>query len=343
MLYVFGDCVFNMRLRSLHRAGVLISLGPKAFSVFAYLLQHRDRVVVKQELNDLLWPGQFVSDAALARCITLLRKAVGDTGKQQEIIKTLYGHGYRFIAGVDERPITPPASAGLTISLPPNSQALDPTVALPGFPLPGQDRPLQSEQSSLPVRNGVPQEVTVLCGTLAHTELLAARLTPEALHRLVCGFFEQAWQAVHRCGGIIQAFLDDGFLALFGVPVPCEDHAWRAVRAAMWLQRSLRTQSAAPDTLGGEPVGVRLGMHTGMVVGQRIGCDQRLTYTALGDTMRVAMRLQHLAEPDTLLLSDATARQVPEAARVEACGPLHVPLGKQRSQQLRPVYRARQP
>jgi adenylate cyclase len=122
------------------------------------------------------------------------------------------------------------------------------------------------------------------------------------------------------------------------VSVPCEDHAQRAVQAAVQLQQSLGAQGAHHGALGGEAVVIRLGAHTGTVVGRRLGTDRRLTYIAVGDTIRCALRLQQLAEPDTLLLSDATARQVQEGVSVEACGPVHIVLGEQHGQQSRLAY-----
>jgi DNA-binding winged helix-turn-helix (wHTH) protein len=66
--------------------------------VLVYLIRHRDRTITKQELFIHLWPSQFVSDAALARCITAIRKAVQDWGDPQRVIKTLHGRGYHCVA-----------------------------------------------------------------------------------------------------------------------------------------------------------------------------------------------------------------------------------------------------
>ena len=82
----------------------------------------------------------------------------------------------------------------------------------------------------------------------------------------------------------------------------------------------------------------RLGAHTGTVVGQRLGTDRRLTYMAVGDTIRYAIRLQQLAEPNTLLLSDATARRVQGDVTLTVGGPVHIVLGEQNDQQSHPAY-----
>jgi TolB-like protein/DNA-binding winged helix-turn-helix (wHTH) protein len=100
MLYHFGDCVLDDQLYQLSRDGAPIEIEPKVFDVLAYLLHHHDRVVSKDELLEKLWPGQVVSETALTRCIVAARKAVGDDGGKQQIIKTQHGRGYRFIAEV---------------------------------------------------------------------------------------------------------------------------------------------------------------------------------------------------------------------------------------------------
>lgn len=102
MRYHFAQCELDIRLHQLHRDGTVVGIEPKVFDVLAYLLQHRDRMVSKDELLDKLWPGQVVSETTLTRCITSVRKAVGDDGTKQEIIATHHGRGYRFVATVTE-------------------------------------------------------------------------------------------------------------------------------------------------------------------------------------------------------------------------------------------------
>src|SRR5262245_41629695 len=83
------------------------------------LLEDRDRVVSREELCTQVWPGQFVSQATLEGVIRLVRQAVGDSGRTQRIIQTLHGHGYRFVAHVDEFPLADMAGeAARTVALP---------------------------------------------------------------------------------------------------------------------------------------------------------------------------------------------------------------------------------
>src|SRR5262245_33772963 len=98
MQYVFGDYMLDMQRYELRRAGDVIPLDRQGFAVLAYLIEHRDRVVLRQELFDRLWADRFVSDATLQRCLAVIRREFGDSGQGQRVIRTVHGRGYRFIA-----------------------------------------------------------------------------------------------------------------------------------------------------------------------------------------------------------------------------------------------------
>lgn len=101
MGFVFGTFDLDLERRELRHGGVVRPLEPKAFTVLAYLLMHRAHAVSKDELLDTCWPGEFVSEAALTRCVRVIRRAVADDGGRQQVIKTLRGYGYRFVAEVE--------------------------------------------------------------------------------------------------------------------------------------------------------------------------------------------------------------------------------------------------
>jgi len=100
----FGDCELSVERLELRRADKIVDLEPQVFDVLVYLLRHRERVVPKTELLDQIWGNRFVSDSALSSRIKSARRAVGDTGRDQRIIKTIHGRGYRFVAHVIEQP-----------------------------------------------------------------------------------------------------------------------------------------------------------------------------------------------------------------------------------------------
>src|SRR5215510_2174358 len=100
MLYRFADCTLDTQLYILHRAGQSTRLSPKVFETLCYLIEHRDRVVSKQELCEQVWEGYAISDATLESCLRAVRISVGDSGQAQRIIQTQRGYGYRFVAAL---------------------------------------------------------------------------------------------------------------------------------------------------------------------------------------------------------------------------------------------------
>ena len=104
MIYRFGEYELDLELYQLRYAGDSRKLEPKAFNVLRYLIEHRDRIVPKEELLAELWDSQYISDAALNSCIMAARRAVGDSGTTQQVVQTQRGRGYRFIAAVTEVP-----------------------------------------------------------------------------------------------------------------------------------------------------------------------------------------------------------------------------------------------
>src|SRR5918996_2976926 len=102
MIYAFEDHELDLQRYELRYAGKLIKLEPQVFNILVYLIQHRDRVVTKEEILEQLWPGRFVSEATLTSRLMAARRAVGDRGREQRLIQTVHGRGYRFIAAVEE-------------------------------------------------------------------------------------------------------------------------------------------------------------------------------------------------------------------------------------------------
>ena len=154
---------------------------------------------------------------------------------------------------------------------------------------------------------GERKPVTVLFCDIADSTRMAERTGAERMHTVLSAFFEAALAEVHRYEGTVNQFLGDGFMALFGAPLAHEDHARRAVLAALAIRRRIDA-GAMPD--GEAPLRLRIGLNSGMVVVGKIGDNLRMDYTAIGDTTNVAARLQHEAEPGTILVSDSVFRAV---------------------------------
>jgi TolB-like protein len=100
--YLFEDCVLDTDRRELRRGADLLSVTPQVFDVLDYLIRNRERVVSKDDLIAAVWEGRIVSDAALTTRINVARNAIGDSGEDQRLIKTLPRKGFRFVGAVQE-------------------------------------------------------------------------------------------------------------------------------------------------------------------------------------------------------------------------------------------------
>lgn len=98
----FDACELDLDRYELRRDGQPVALEPRAMQILIELIDHRDRVVAKIELLDSVWGDRFVSESALTTQVKELRRAVGDTGREQRIVKTVHGRGYRFVADVHD-------------------------------------------------------------------------------------------------------------------------------------------------------------------------------------------------------------------------------------------------
>ncbi|HKY66185.1 MAG TPA: winged helix-turn-helix domain-containing protein, partial [Acidimicrobiales bacterium] len=98
----FGDVVLDADAMDLVREGRSVAIEPQVMDVLAYLVGHRDRVVPKTELLDQIWGDRFVSESALSSRIKSARRAIGDNGRDQRLIRTIHGRGFRFVGEVHE-------------------------------------------------------------------------------------------------------------------------------------------------------------------------------------------------------------------------------------------------
>jgi class 3 adenylate cyclase/tetratricopeptide (TPR) repeat protein len=179
---------------------------------------------------------------------------------------------------------------------------------------PASYTPRHISEQILAVRGAIEGErkqVSVLFCDIVRSSALAAELGPEEFHLVIDRFFGAALAEVHRYEGTINQFLGDGFMALFGAPIAHEDHARRAVLAALGI--TARAE-----------VNIRIGINSGLVVVGTIGDDLRVDYTAFGDTTVLAARLQVAAEPGAVLVSQQTAGLVRGYFQLEEVAPVQV-------------------
>jgi class 3 adenylate cyclase/tetratricopeptide (TPR) repeat protein len=153
-------------------------------------------------------------------------------------------------------------------------------------------------------------------GSTAYGERVDAEQVYAVVQRAVALMME----AVHRYEGAITQFRGDGVMALFGAPLAHEDSARRAVLAALEMQTALAKDAAAIRERYGFDQKFRVGLHTGLVVVGTISDDLVMDYSAVGDTANLAARLEGMAEPGTVYLSEATWREVRDYFECEALG-----------------------
>ena len=113
-------------------------------------------------------------------------------------------------------------------------------------------------------------------------------------------------EAVHWYEGTVNQVMGDGIMALFGAPIGHEDHAVRACYAALRMQQRVNLYADGIQRAGGTPVHIRVGLNSGEVVVGSIGSDLHMDYTAVGQTTHLAARMEHLANPGSVLITGAT-------------------------------------
>jgi class 3 adenylate cyclase len=166
-------------------------------------------------------------------------------------------------------------------------------------------------------RSGIEREVTILFADIRGFTHLSEGLKAPKVVALLNEVFQLVSDRILERGGTIDKFIGDSVMAYFGAPVSQPDHALRAVSAAVDIQQAIHARmQGTPGAVPELPVEVGIGIHTGTVVVGNIGSDRRTDFTAVGDAVNVAHRLEKLARPGEILVSEAVQRRVRAAARL---------------------------
>ena len=152
------------------------------------------------------------------------------------------------------------------------------------------------------------RQLTIMFCDLVDATALCASLTPEQWRQVVLAYQQAAVNVITRCGGSVAQYLGDGLLVYFGYPQAQEDAAVRAVHAALELVKAVSALDISVSEHESVQLKLRIGIDTGMVVIGDIGAGARREQLALGDTPNIAARLQGLARPDTVVITDPTRR-----------------------------------
>ncbi len=169
---------------------------------------------------------------------------------------------------------------------------------------------------------GVQQELTILFADLRGYTRVAEALAPEELVDVLNGYLAVAVQAVLAFEGTISRYAGDLIMAIFNAPLPQPDHPLRAVRAALRLKGDMAAYHATlhPD----RRTDFGLGLATGEAVVGNIGAREWLNYTAIGDVVNLAQRLEEIARGGEILVNEATRQRLDGAIRVEARGAIAI-------------------
>ena len=167
---------------------------------------------------------------------------------------------------------------------------------------------------------GERKQVTVLFADLKGSMELLADRDPEEARRLLDAVLERMLEAVHRYEGLVNQVMGDGIMALFGAPVAHEDHAARACYAALRMQAAVSRYAEELERTEGIVVRIRVGINSGEVVVRSIGSDLHMDYTAVGQTTHLAARMEQMATPGSILISQRTLRLAEGVVSVQPLG-----------------------
>jgi class 3 adenylate cyclase/predicted ATPase len=167
--------------------------------------------------------------------------------------------------------------------------------------------------------------VTILFADMVGSTAMAEKLDPEEVMEIMNGAFRVLIEPIYRFEGTLARLMGDAVLCFFGAPVAHEDDPARACRAALEILAAARCYGERLRTERGiAGFSVRIGINTGLVVVGEVGHEQRVEYTAMGDAVNLAARMEAAAKPGTVLITEETHRQIAHKFRTEPVGAIEV-------------------
>ncbi|HEX3303205.1 MAG TPA: adenylate/guanylate cyclase domain-containing protein, partial [Thermomicrobiales bacterium] len=160
------------------------------------------------------------------------------------------------------------------------------------------------------------KQVTVLFADVVHSMDVAAAVGPERLREIMAELFDRSGAVVRRYDGTVDKFTGDGIMAVFGAPIALEDHALRACMAALQIQVEADKLDADVGSRDRIELRLRIGLNSGQVIAGEIG-STTASYTAIGEQVGMAQRMESAAPPGGVMLSESTARLVEAAVVLE--------------------------
>jgi class 3 adenylate cyclase len=166
--------------------------------------------------------------------------------------------------------------------------------------------------------------LTVLFADVKGSTSIGETLDPEEHHSIIEKSYGISMKEIHRFEGSVNQFLGDGFMALFGAPIAHEDHAIRAIHSAVAIQKSMAGYSEELKKNRNIDFKMRIGINTGTVVVGNIGDDLKMDYTAIGDTVNLASRMEQIAQPGNIMVAEDTYKIAKDHFKFNAMGALDI-------------------
>lgn len=177
---------------------------------------------------------------------------------------------------------------------------------------------------------GIRKEISVLFADVRGFTSYSEQHDPEQVMRTLNEYFEVMVDVIAGNEGVLDKYIGDGLMVVFGAPVLQPDHAWRAVRTAIEMQAALRALNQRRAQRGDDPINIGIGVNTGPAISGNLGSIKRMEFTVIGDTVNLAARLESRAEKGQILIGAETFTRVGDRIDAEALGPIQV-KGKRES------------
>jgi adenylate cyclase len=167
-------------------------------------------------------------------------------------------------------------------------------------------------------------DITVMFADIRGFTAFSEKTEPEEVVNVLNDHFTLATEVILRHGGHVDKFIGDEILAVFGALVHSEDHASKAVTAAVALQKELNDFNLTMEGAGRMPVRIGIGINSGSAIAGNIGSNKRMEYTVIGDAVNLASRLTRVAGPDEIIISDHVYEKTSKIITAEKLEPVTV-------------------
>ncbi len=171
---------------------------------------------------------------------------------------------------------------------------------------------------------GVNETVTLLFADIRGFTAFSEEQNPDRVVGLLNSYFSAMSEIIFEQGGTLDKYIGDGIMAIFGAPSASPNDADNAVKTAIAMQKRLLTLNKELKAEGYPEISIGIGLHTGVATIGYIGSEQRSEYTAIGDTVNLASRLESNAKGGQILISEATGKACSEVFQIRKCEPLQV-------------------